>query len=56
MALQSPEIIVCAQWAEKRLEGGATEQWGDKWEEDFTQGKGGKKARPEPLLHSIHLW
>ena len=32
------------QWAERRLEGGATEQWGDKWEEDFALGKGSKKV------------
>lgn len=37
------------QWAERRLEGGATEQWGDKWEEDFAYGKGNKKVRDQNM-------
>ncbi len=32
------------QWAERLLQGGATEQWGDKWEERFGAGAGGKKG------------
>lgn len=32
------------QWAEKTVEGGGIERWGDKWEEDFGQGVGTKKV------------
>lgn len=32
------------QWAEKTVEGGGSERWGDKWEEDFGQGIGTKKV------------
>ena len=32
------------QWAERLLEGGGNEQWGDKWEERFKDGKGGKQV------------
>lgn len=32
------------QWAERLLQGGETEQWGDKWEERFKEGKGSKKV------------
>lgn len=33
------------QWAERLLMEGQTEQWGDKWEERFKDGKGSKKVR-----------
>ena len=33
------------QWAERLLEGGGSEQWGENWEESFKQGTGGKKVR-----------
>lgn len=42
--------IFLLQWAERRLEGGATEQWGDKWEEDFSHGKGSKKVSQSPFI------
>ena len=32
------------QWAERLLLEGQTEQWGDKWEERFKEGKGSKKV------------
>ena len=32
------------QWAERLREGGGNEQWGDKWEERFKDGKGGKQV------------
>ena len=32
------------QWAERLLMEGQTEQWGDKWEERFKDGKGSKKV------------
>ena len=35
---------VCAQWAERLLMEGQTEQWGDKWEERFKDGSGTKKV------------
>lgn len=35
----------CAQWAERLLEGGGNEQWGDKWEERFKNGAGSKQVR-----------
>ena len=37
------------QWAERLLEGGGNEQWGDKWEERFKDGKGGKQVKSLPL-------
>ena len=51
------------QWAERLLEGGGNEQWGDKWEERFKDGKGGKqvitspcsRACSPPMLHDIQL-
>ena len=30
------------QWAEKQIEGGGTQQWGDKWDERFKDGSGNK--------------
>ena len=36
--------MVVVQWAERLLQGGETEQWGDKWEERFKAGKGTKKV------------
>ncbi len=30
------------QWAERLLAEGKTEQWGEKWKEDFKDGKGNK--------------
>ena len=32
------------QWAERLLEEGNTEQWGEKWTETFKDGKGDKKV------------
>ena len=32
------------KWAERRLEGGGSEQWGEKWEERFGGGKGNKNG------------
>mmetsp|Transcript_682 Transcript_682/g.1680 ORF Transcript_682/g.1680 Transcript_682/m.1680 type:complete len:543 (+) Transcript_682:164-1792(+) len=32
------------KWAERELLGGAREQWGDKWEEEFGDGSGGKRG------------
>lgn len=37
------------QWAERLVEGGGNEQWGENWVEDFGQGAGTKKVRPEAL-------
>ncbi len=37
-----------AQWAERLLEGGGNEQWGDKWRESFKDGAGEKTARGRP--------
>ena len=34
----------CAQWAERLMEGGGNEQWGDKWEERFKHGAGSKQV------------
>ena len=34
-----------AQWAERLLEGGGNEQWGDKWRESFKDGAGDKTVR-----------
>jgi superfamily II DNA or RNA helicase len=36
--------VLALQWAERLLQGGETEQWGDKWEERFKEGKGTKKV------------
>jgi hypothetical protein len=42
------------QWAERLLEGGGSEQWGDKWEERFKQGAGSKQARhPARSMHAL---
>lgn len=38
----------CRQWAERLLEGGGSEQWGDKWEERFKDGAGSKQVHPSP--------
>lgn len=32
------------KWAEREHFGGAREQWGDKWEENFADGRGTKKV------------
>ncbi len=32
------------QWAERLLEGGGNEQWGENWEERFKDGSGSKKV------------
>ena len=37
-------IWYALQWAERLLEGGGNEQWGDKWEERFKDGSGGKQV------------
>ena len=37
-------LSMLLQWAERLLEGGGNEQWGDKWEERFKDGKGGKQV------------
>ena len=38
------DSVLALQWAERLLQGGETEQWGDKWEERFKEGKGTKKV------------
>lgn len=47
------------QWAERLLEGGGNEQWGDKWEESFKSGAGGKKVlaihKLTPIVLLLHL-
>ena len=43
------------QWAERLLQGGETEQWGDKWEERFKEGKGTKKVC-DPAYRIQRLW
>lgn len=35
------------KWAEEVVEGGKKREWGDKWEERFKDGKGGKKVSLE---------
>ena len=40
------------QWAERLLEGGGNEQWGDKWEERFKDGKGGKQVLGLPPIEA----
>ena len=37
------------QWAERLLLEGQTEEWGDKWEERFKEGKGSKKVTTKLL-------
>ena len=32
------------QWAERLMEGGGNEQWGENWVEDFKDGAGSKKV------------
>jgi hypothetical protein len=32
------------KWAERELPGGRREQWGDKWREEFADGKGEKNG------------
>ena len=47
MKLQRPHprmMSYAMQWAERLLEGGGNEQWGDKWEERFKDGSGGKQV------------
>ena len=41
------------QWAERLLEGGGNEQWGDKWEERFKDGSGGKQVCRRHFLQAI---
>ena len=40
--------MILLQWAERLVEGGGNEQWGDKWEERFKDGKGGKQVLSLP--------
>ncbi len=44
--------VLAVQWAERLLQGGETEQWGDKWEERFKEGKGTKKVSAASYIHS----
>ena len=44
------------QWAERLLEGGGNEQWGDKWRESFKDGAGGKTVRSVLLLATDATW
>lgn len=53
-------MICLLQWAERLLDGGGQEQWGDKWTETFGHGKGTKHGevghytyptRPFPAHH-----
>ena len=37
---------VQTQWAERLMEGGGNEQWGENWVEDFKSGAGSKKVGP----------
>ena len=46
------DSVLALQWAERLLQGGETEQWGDKWEERFKEGKGTKKASVPSCFHS----
>lgn len=43
--------VLALQWAERLLQGGETEQWGDKWEERFKEGKGTKKVSVASCIH-----
>lgn len=43
--------MLALQWAERLLQGGETEQWGDKWEERFKEGKGTKKVSFVSCIH-----
>ena len=36
--------LLLLQWAERLLEGGGNEQWGENWEERFKDGSGSKKV------------
>ena len=36
------------QWAERLMEGGGNEQWGENWVEDFKDGAGSKKVSGRP--------
>lgn len=58
MLLMMIRIMTMLQWAERLLEGGGNEQWGDKWEERFKDGKGGKQVSCMILLRgaSAPLW
>ena len=42
--LTEVDWCVCCQWAERLMEGGGNEQWGDKWEERFKHGAGSKQV------------
>ena len=43
---------VVMQWAERKLEDGSQEQWGDKWDERFKDGSGNKTVRPNAQSQS----
>jgi len=45
------DSVLALQWAERLLQGGETEQWGDKWEERFKEGKGTKKVSVASCIH-----
>ncbi len=45
------DSVLAVQWAERLLQGGETEQWGDKWEERFKEGKGTKKVSVASCNH-----
>lgn len=42
--LSTYSSTLCSQWAERLLEGGGHEQWGDKWSETFGGGAGQKNG------------
>ena len=45
LRVSSPIIGIHAlQWAERLMEGGGNEQWGENWVEDFKDGAGSKKV------------
>ena len=43
-------LLCDVQWAERRLEDGGSEQWGDKWDERFKDGSGSKTVCSQLLL------
>lgn len=44
--------LVCnLQWAEALTEGGGKVEWGDKWEENFSHGKGSKTGETWNIGH-----
>jgi len=42
-------VHLCLQWAERLLDGGSSEQWGENWVEDFGEGK---VRCPQALRHA----